>query len=112
MSRRNGSVLKAALGVTAFLLFAPLALAGDRYRTPAPPLATSTVTRNVTQTATVSVSVKPMTPPKAPVFVNLRGPDGTVRRFPVEGDIVVLTPGTQVSLRPGRSLTIWWVASK
>jgi hypothetical protein len=43
-------------------------------------------------------------------MVKLRGPDGAVRRFPLDGDVVVLKPGAQVSLRPGRSLTIWWVA--
>jgi len=112
MFRRRSPLLKAALGVTAVLLSAPLALAGDRVRSPQPATTPAPAVRTVTRTVIFAVTVKPVDPPKTPVFVNLRSPDGTVRRFPLEGDVVVLSPGAQVSLRPGRSLTIWWVPEK
>jgi hypothetical protein len=48
-----------------------------------------------------------VTPPvaKEPVFVQLRGPDGNVRSFPLEGgrDAITYSP---VVLRPGQSLTM------
>ncbi len=109
---RSSLVVKTALCVTAFLLSTSLALAGEHVRSPKPTATSPAVVRTVGQPVTYSVTVKPVEPPKAPVFVNLRGPDGKVRRFPLEGDIVVLSPGSQVSVRPGRSLTIWWMAAK
>jgi hypothetical protein len=112
MFRRGSLVVKAALCVTAFLLSASLALAGEHVRSPQQAPVSSSVVRTASQPVTFSVMVKPVEPPRAPVFVNLRGPDGKVRRFPLEGDIVVLSPGSQVSVRPGRSLTIWWMAVK
>jgi hypothetical protein len=103
--------VKAALCLAAVLLFAPVALAGEHMRSSRPAV-TAPAVRTVSQPVTVSVTVKPVEAPKPPKFVNLRGPDGKVRRYPLEGDIIVLSPGAQVSVRPGRSLTIWWVAAK
>src|SRR5262249_13352420 len=62
---------------------------------------------------TVSVAVPPATPQPAggPVFVNLRGPDGQVRRFPVEGGAKAIET-TQIVIRPGQSVTIRWRAAR
>jgi hypothetical protein len=62
--------------------------------------------------AGVSVRVSiPGQPAKAPVYVTLRGPDGTMRRFLVEGGREAIQ-SSQVVLRPGQSMTIRWVAAK
>jgi hypothetical protein len=54
-----------------------------------------------------------VTPPvaKEPVFVQLRGPDGNVRSFPLEGGRDAITYSSVV-LRPGQSLTIHLAAAK
>ncbi len=112
MFRRSGPVVKAALCVAAFLLFTSLAWAGEHVRSPQPTPTAPALVPALGYPRTFTVTVKPVQPPKAPVFVNLRAPDGSVRRFPLEGDIVVLPSRAQLSLRPGRSLTIWWMAAK
>jgi hypothetical protein len=62
--------------------------------------------------AAVSVLVTmPVRPAKKTVYVDLRGPDGQVRRFPVEGGREAIHY-EQVVLQPGQSLTIRWVAAK
>jgi hypothetical protein len=50
--------------------------------------------------ATVSVRAT-----QKPYYVTLRGPDGQVRRFPVEGGPASIHY-TQVVVRPGQSVTI------
>ncbi len=114
MSRRNISLLnKAALCVSAFLLCSSPILAGDRVHSAPRPQAVSSsaVVRTVARSATVSVTLTPSDPAKAPKMVSLRGPDGKVQRFPLEGDVVVLT-SSPVILRAGKTLTIYWVAAK
>jgi hypothetical protein len=110
MSRRNVCTVKAALCVSAFLLLTSPILAGDRVHSPQRPAVSAPVVRTVAHATTYSVNVKSADPSKAPTMVTLRGPDGTVRRFPLEGDVVVLS--SPVVVRPGKTLTIWWVAAK
>jgi hypothetical protein len=43
--------------------------------------------------------------------VNLRSPDGQVRRFPVEGGLKAIEV-TRVVIRPGQSVTIRWMAAR
>ncbi len=62
----------------------------------------------------VTISLVPLAPTRSasePAYVNLRGPDGQVRRFPVEGGTAELA-GRVVVLRPGDSLTIFWMPRK
>jgi hypothetical protein len=54
----------------------------------------------------VSVVVTPQRP-AAPYYVNIRGPDGQVRRFPVEGGRGAIQTPSAVVLRPGASVTFW-----
>jgi hypothetical protein len=56
-------------------------------------------------TAISVVVTTPPRPAKAPAYIDLRGPDGQVRRFPVEGGRDVIQY-QQVVLRPGQSVTI------
>jgi hypothetical protein len=61
---------------------------------------------------TVSVAVTPPQTAKEVVYVNLRGPDGQVRRFPVEGGREAIQSPQVIVLRPGASVTVRWVVSK
>jgi hypothetical protein len=64
--------------------------------------------------AGVAVGVQvtiPGQPAKAPVYVNLQGPDGQKRRFLVEGGREAIQT-QQVVIRPGQSVTLRWVAAK
>src|SRR5262245_4055345 len=86
------------LGTAALLLTPPLPMAGPATGNgsgwftssqgvrPSPPAPVRVAPPART---TVSVAVTPAAPQPAgpPVFVNLRGPDGQVRRFPVEGGL-------------------------
>ncbi len=110
-SRSISIMTKAALCVPTFLLFSAPILAGDRvHSAPRPAVASTTVFRAVKPTSAVSITLKSADPAKAPVFVSLRGPDGNVRSFPLEGDVVVLS--SPVVVRAGKSLTIYWMAKK
>jgi hypothetical protein len=64
------------------------------------------------QPVTISFAVTPAQSTTQPVYVDLRGPDGQVRRFPVEGGREAIRYQQTVVLRPGSSLTIQWVAAK
>lgn len=61
---------------------------------------------------TISVAVTPPQVSKEVVYVNLRGPDGQVRRFPVEGGREAIQPPQVIVLRPGASVTVRWVVAK
>ena len=64
-------------------------------------------------TEIVSVIVTtPVQPTAAPVYVDIRGPDGQVRRFPVEGGRAAIQAAPAVVLRPGQSVTIRWMAAR
>jgi len=104
--------------VAAFLLLTPPVLAGGRVHSPtqATTYATSvatTVVRTPSQAVSISIVVTPPTTPvNDPLSVRLRGPDGQVRRFPVEGGRDAIRFAPTVVLRPGQSVTIRWVAAK
>ena len=106
----------AVLSVTASLLLGLQLLAGESVRaaksvitqphlTPAP---IPRVPQAVTIAIVVTFPAQPATPPLA---VNLRGPNGQVRRFAVEGGRNVIRTRSVV-LRPGESLTILWRPAK
>jgi hypothetical protein len=50
--------------------------------------------------------------PPAGLMVNLRGPDGVVRSFPVEGGRASIQPSQEVIVRPGTSATINLTAAR
>jgi hypothetical protein len=119
MARRGISfVKKAALVAAAFLLMSSPVLAGEHVRAgtrpaaspqPAPAPVAHTATAGVTISFAVTTSSQPVT---EPVYVDLRGPDGQVRRFPVEGGREAIQYRQPVVLRAGQSVTIQWVAAK
>src|SRR5262249_8807826 len=92
MSWGNVPFVRAAgLVVAAFLFVVPQVLAGDKYPSPIPRLvylhpAPPPIARAMPRTAGYSAVVNmPVEPPSKPFYVDLRGPDGQVRHFPVEG---------------------------
>jgi hypothetical protein len=118
MSWRNVPFVKeAALIAAVFLLVAPQVLAGDKDHPPIPRIvhlqpAPPPIVRPMPQPAAFSVVVTiPVEPPSKPFYVDLRGPDGRVRRFPVEGGRAAIRY-RQVVLHPGETLTIHWVAAR
>jgi hypothetical protein len=46
------------------------------------------------------------------VYVNLRGPDGQVRRFPVEGGRQAIQSPQVIVLRPGSTVTVRVLVSR
>jgi hypothetical protein len=121
MSRRSASLVGGAVLVAAtFVLTAPQVLAGASMRAgdahnairPSPPPQPAPVIQVVPVPAVVSVAVTvARQPTKGSIEVNLRGPDGQLRRFPVEGGREAIEY-EQIVLRPGQSVTIRWVAAK
>jgi hypothetical protein len=116
MSYRRVPCLKGAGLAAAALLLAPPVLAGGGGGTyhsarqvvarPAPAVVAPALARPVSVVVTI-----PPQPAKKPVYVTLRGPDGEVRRFLLEGGRAAIQY-RQVVLRPGQSVTIRWVAAK
>jgi hypothetical protein len=109
-------VKMALLSAAAFLGLVPQVMAGPRVvagRATTPPKpAPVPVARAVRPAVTISVVVTaPAQPAKAPAYVDLRGPDGKVRRFPVEGGQAAIQT-RQLVLRAGQSITLVWVAPK
>jgi hypothetical protein len=111
---KRGVLLAAAL-----LLVAPEAPAGPHVVAgrqtpqpqPAPAAVPVPVVRAAPQSLVLSVVVTPPQPAAEPLTVDLRGPDGQVRRFVVEGglDAIQYAP---VVLRPGQSVTLRWPAAR
>jgi hypothetical protein len=108
-------VTAVALVAAALLLTAGPVLAGDRYRAPPPPPQPAPPPPSyyvaARPAASVSVVVTPQRVP-APRYVSIRSPDGQVRRFAVEGGLPVIQPPAVVVLRPGSSVTFYWLAAK
>jgi hypothetical protein len=77
-----------------------------------PQPAPAAVARLVPVRVAISVVATPPQPAQEPVYVNLRGPDGQVRRFPVEGGRAAIQSAPVVVLRPGQSVTIRWMAAR
>ena len=75
-------------------------------------LASAPMARGVAlpQTISVVVATAAQAAP-APVYVDIRGPDGQMRRFPVEGGRTAIQY-RQLLLRPGEMLTIRWSPAK
>ncbi len=72
----------------------------------------ATTTATVARRVTVAVAVRmPAKPAEENVEVDLRGPDGQVRRFPVEGGLTAIQY-RNITLRPGEAVTIHWVPAK
>jgi hypothetical protein len=116
--RTVGLAKRAALAAAALLLTSPEVWAGAHVRAgdqPArrPRPAPAPVVRSVTPSpVTISVAVQPPARAAAErVYVDLRGPDGQLRRFPVEGGRDAIQ-ARQVVLHPGESLTVLWTAAK
>jgi hypothetical protein len=111
-------------GMVAAVFLLPASLtAGDRVRSPsAPPARSPSVSyaqrtyspyRGASTQVTVSVaSPTPSEPAPETGLVALRGPDGQVRRFAVEGGLTALQSPQVVIIRPGQSVTIRWAAAK
>ena len=121
MSERSGSLVKGAVLVAVtFFLPAPHVLAGASMRAgdahnamqPSPPPQPAPVVQVVRVPVVVAVGVTVMPQPAmGAVQVNLRGPDGQLRRFPLEGGREAIEY-EQFVLRPGQSVTIRWVTTK
>jgi hypothetical protein len=119
MSSRSTSFVNEAMLVAAtLLLMVPRVVAGDATHAPDArpsirhPSAPAPVARMASPSgmASVVVTLVPQ-PTRGSVHVNLRGPDGQLRRFPLEGGREAIEY-EQFVLRPGQSLTIRWVAAK
>ena len=116
MSSRTAAFVAAAL-LAALLLTAPRALAGEHVRAgrqattqtqPAP----VQVVRAAPSPVTISLTVPaPASASSEPAYISLRGPDGQVRRFAVEGGAEAVSSRVVV-LRPGESLTIRLTTNK
>lgn len=118
MSWRVVLFVKEVLLVAAgFVFVAPYALAGDKDHAAHNPIthsrpAPGRYPHAVAHAGGVSVAVTiPAQPAKKPLYVNLRGPDGRVRRFLVEGGRAAIQY-RRVVLHPGESLTIRWTNGK
>jgi hypothetical protein len=118
MSWRSVPAVKGAvLSAAAFLLLSSPVQAGKQSTAPTwPPPPTHHVTAPTVQglaaPVTVSVAVTLPQTAKKVVYVNLRGPDGQVRRFPVEGGREAIQSPQVIVLRPGATVTVCWVVSK
>jgi hypothetical protein len=119
LSAAGATALLAAVG----LLSPQVALAGEHVRggdvvgaaysapRPSPPAYTQVARPAGVRVAVSVVRPAPPRPAQAPLYVNLRGPDGQTRRFLVEGGRAAIE-SPQVVLRPGQSVTIRWVAAR
>jgi hypothetical protein len=91
--------------------------AGSSYRagkttTPQPqPVPAPAKVQVAPPTITIAVVAEPARPEKEPLVINLRGPDGQVRRFAVEGGREAIHVRS-VILRPGQSVTIRWTPAR
>jgi hypothetical protein len=84
-----------------------------RYRAPAglPPHWDGSLLVTVTRPAPAPVTAPTQVAPAA-LTVNLRGPDGVVRSYPVEGGRASIQPSQEIIVRPGASATINVTAAK
>jgi hypothetical protein len=116
MSGRTVSIVTVGALLAGLLVTAPRLLAGEHVRaghqtTPRPQPTTAVVVRPA---APVTISLTPGAPVPAggeAAYISLRGPDGQVRRFAVEGGAEEISSRVIV-LRPGESLTIRLTANK
>jgi hypothetical protein len=105
-------VKAAALCAAAFLLTASSASAGPQYHSPPPaPPHSSAVVKQTAPARSLSVVVSVPQPAAETTTVDIVGPDGQKRNFPVEGGLASIQY-RRVVLRPGEVLVINWPASK
>jgi|SRR5579871_3501503 len=118
MSWRRVPILKGAVLLT--LALSPMgscAVAGEHVRAgdqptirsqpaPVPPIHSMQLPRTV-----AVVVATPSQPPSPTMSVSVRGPDGQMRQFPVEGGTAAIHY-RQVILHPGDMLTIRWKPGK
>ena len=112
--RSVGFVRAAALAGAAVLLAGAGLRAGDVFRAAKPPTPrpAKTTERVIRPAEPVAVIVEPVTPVVSEqVYVRLRGPDGQVRSYPIEGGRSAVTY-TNLVLHPGQSVTIRLVEAK
>ena len=115
--RRVPFVKGAVLALAAFLLLGSSLLAGPGvpgriHTTSSPQPAPATVARVTPSAMTIAIVVEPPPRPATePLTVGLRGPDGQVRRFPVEGGREAIQVRS-VTLRAGESVTIRWTPAR
>jgi len=111
------SIKGTVLSLAALFLAGSNALAGDRVHARPQPAtqhqpAPTPAIRTVTLPVTVSVMIAaPSTSMLEEAYVTLRGPDGQLRRFPVEGGHAAIHY-RQTILHPGESLTVLWTPAK
>jgi hypothetical protein len=121
MIGKRALFMKGAVLLGGMLLAAPT-LAGDRVHSPTPPRATAQaapapapVVRGRYQPVSISL-VTPAAAPQgqqvAPRTVRLRGPDGEVRSYQVEGGPEAIQYVRPVVLRSGQSITITFVTRR
>jgi len=118
MSRRDACFVKlAALVAGALLLTATPVLAGDRVHAPSQTVSRSQprsvpFLRPVLLPVTISLSlVDPAQAAFETPYITLRGPDGLLRRFALEGGPDEVSSRVVV-LQPGQSLTVRLTANK
>jgi hypothetical protein len=105
-------VKAAALAAAACVLMVAPVLAGPAYHAPAPQIVTlhpvllpAAFGGSPPVSFVVSVAPAPR-PAPAPFAVAIRGPDGQVRRFAVEGGRAAIQAPPVVVLHPGESVTV------
>jgi hypothetical protein len=78
------------------------------YRAPAglPPHWDGTLLVTVTRAVPAQAVAATAAPRPAALTVSLRGPDGVVRSYPVEGGRASIQPSQEIIVRPGTSATI------
>jgi hypothetical protein len=119
MSWRITSYVKdaALIGAVWFFLL-PQVQAGDRVHAPTATVTysqptASPVARAGSSPVTISVVLPaPAQPTREQLTVNLRGPDGQMRRFPVEGGRSAIQTPPVLVLRSGQSVTIRWATAR
>jgi hypothetical protein len=121
MSRLKVQLVKAAILVAAAVLLplaqvfaggmVPTAGRATSQYTPSPMRSAPAVSYQARPVAVSVVVTMPAKQAQDSVEVDLRGPDGQVRRFPVEGGLAAIQY-RNVTLRPGTALTIHWTPAK
>jgi hypothetical protein len=120
MTGRTVSLVSATVLVAAAVLFplteahaggtnGPTAL--TRTTPPATPAPVVSTYRTATQSVTITVVPANVQPVEEPLAVSIRGLDGSVRRFAVEGGSTVIQT-QQIILRAGESVTVQWRAAR
>jgi hypothetical protein len=116
--RKPSLVFVAALFGLALIVMSPQAQAGGTYGPPSLTRVPTTPTPAAVSAArpsfsTVTITVTPVQVPatEEPLVVSIRGLDGSVRRFPVEGGTAAIQT-EQITLRAGQSVTVQWRAAK